>query len=537
MKCKRILILIITIVISVSDISAQKNKLQQSPIDVKSYLFELTVFESNDSLHGKASISFVVTTETKTVSFDLVSRKGNGKGMKVFSVTERNVARTYSHNNDVIRIDFPESLKRGIEKTVEITYSGIPADGLIISRNKYNNKTFFADNWPNRAHHWLACIDHPSDKASVEFIVRTPTRYQVVANGVMIEHYTLNAGEKITRYRESVPLPMKVAVIGVADFAFQKPGEVEGIPVETWVYREDREKGFYDYAQAIDILPFFIKNIGPYPYKKLANVQSKTIFGGMENAGAIFYFENSVTGKRDMEALIAHEIAHQWFGNMVTETHWPHLWLSEGFATYLTHLYLEKKYGIDSLKKRMDSDRHTILEFGRRKSTPVVDSTVNNYMDLLNVNSYQKGSWVLHMLRSFVGDSSFWKGIQTFYLRFREKNASTDDFRKVMEDVSGHNLRQFFKQWLHTPGNPQLTNSWKYDASLKSLSISIRQQQKNIFQFPITIRVHSKDGVFTKSFFITQKETILAFPSSSNPTQVVIDPDVQLLFEGQIAER
>src|SRR5207249_666261 len=126
----------------------------------------------------------------------------------------------------------------------------------------------------------------------------------------------------------------------------------KNIPVSAWVYPQDSAKGFYDYALATEILKFYANYIAPYPYKKLANVQSKTIFGGMENASAIFYAENSVNGERTSEDLLAHEIAHQWFGDMASETSFEHLWLSEGFATYFTDLYFEKKYGKEAMVTR-----------------------------------------------------------------------------------------------------------------------------------------------------------------------------------------
>ena len=131
-------------------------------------------------------------------------------------------------------------------------------------------------------------------------------------------------------------------VFGAADFAVQLAGEHEGIPVSSWIFKEQKEKGFYDYAMALPVLEFFTKNVAPYPYEKLANVQSKTRYGGMENASCIFYYEASVKGDRSSEALIAHEIAHQWFGNSASEANWHHVWLSEGFATYWTHLYFEQ---------------------------------------------------------------------------------------------------------------------------------------------------------------------------------------------------
>ena len=218
-------------------------------------------------------------------------------------------------------------------------------------------------------------------------------------------------------------------VIGVADFAVQLAAEINGIPITSWVFPENRDSGFSQYSVSKNILPFFINYIGPYPYRKLANVQSKTIFGGMENAGNIFYYQNSVVMKRPLlkdqkpiEDLFAHETAHQWFGDEVSETDWPHVWLSEGFATYMTQLYMEHRYGTDSLRKRMEHDREEVIAFYKKRKTPVVDtSSANDLLQLLNKNSYEKGGWVLHMLRRKLGDKVFQKGIQTYYAAYIRK--------------------------------------------------------------------------------------------------------------------
>src|SRR5690606_4875147 len=229
--------------------------------------------------------------------------------------------------------------------------------------------------------------------------------YQVVANGRLVEETDLGDGLRLTRWASEAQLAPKIAVLGAAAFAVEHRGEIDGVPLQSWVYPEDREAGFHDFARAERALRLFASLLGEYPFEKLANVQSTTRYGGMENASNIFYDENSVTGTRMNEGLVAHEVAHQWFGNAVTEADWPHLWLSEGFATYLTHVYHEFTYGRDALAAGLARDRDRIAAFAAQQpQRPLVDTTYADPTALLNPNSYQKGGWVLHLLRQRVGD-------------------------------------------------------------------------------------------------------------------------------------
>lgn len=503
-------------------------------MDVLHYSFGITLNDDNNSIQGKAAIEVLLLKNTRSLTFELVSKRADGKGMTALQVTEQGKTLNFQQTADSIHIDL--IAQAGEKKVVEITYEGIPADGLIIANNKYKHRGFFADNWPNRARNWLPCVDHPADKAPVDFLVTAPNHYQVVANGVQVEETSLPNNLKLTHYRETTPLPMKIMVIGVADFAVQYAGDVQCIPVYSWVYPENKDKGFYDYGQATEILPFFIKNVGPYGYKKLANVQSKTMFGGLENAGAIFYSENSVTGTRKSESLLTHEIAHQWFGDMATETEWAHIWLSEGFATYMTILYFEHKYGQDTARKMLLEDRNQVIAYTKRTQKPVVDSSVKDYMALLNPNSYQKGGWVLHMLRDQLGDAIFWKGIRAYYAKFSGKNASTEDLRKSMEEVSGQNLQQFFQQWLYTPGHPILDISWQYDKDKKAVSLTIDQQQDIPFQFPLELAFYGPDHtfLFNKTVPVKSKQTTLLVPVNSQVKQITADPGIKLLFNGSV---
>ncbi|UWX54618.1 M1 family aminopeptidase [Maribacter litopenaei] len=188
----------------------------------------------------------------------------------------------------------------------------------------------------------------------------------MVATGEKIEESYLENGNKLTIYREPAPVAMKVVTIGVTKFASRLLGEVYDIPVTAWVYPENRLDGFSDYGVATKVLRYFIDQIGPYSYAKLANMQAKTQWGGLENAGTIAYFENSVNGKNEVEGLIAHEIAHQWFGNSASENDWNHVRLSEGFATYFAILYQESVYGDDKRKEELQLDRKQIIDYFKK---------------------------------------------------------------------------------------------------------------------------------------------------------------------------
>ncbi|HTE01663.1 MAG TPA: M1 family metallopeptidase [Mucilaginibacter sp.] len=498
----------------------------QSPgatIDVQHYGFTLQLSDANDIIKGQADISVKFLKDAASFQIDLVKQKSSGKGMLVSTVTENGASLQFQQSDDAVTISAPA--KSGSEHTYTVNYQGIPADGLIISVNIFGHRTFFGDNWPNRAHNWLPCVDEPADKATVDFMITAPDHYQVVANGLKVSETALPGNLKLTHWKETTALPTKVTVIGVADFAIDHTGDVKGIPVYTYVFPENKDVGFKSYAVAKEILAYFMDKLGPYAYEKLANVQSKTIFGGMENASAIFYFENSV-GDKGIESLMAHEIAHQWFGDAASEKSFSHLWLSEGFATYMTNVYLEHKYGADTLKKRLKADRLKIFQFEKNRVTPVVDTTVkDNYMVMLNANSYEKGGWVLHMLQRKLGDETFWRGIRAYYAKYNGGNANTDDLRAIMEQASGQNLQQFFKQWLFTTGHPQLAISWKYDPAKKAVNVSITQKQDSPYEFTLECLIGKK----LHKIKMTDKTTAVVIPVTAKPAAVTFDPDVNLL--------
>ena len=509
----------------------------QSNVDVLHYKFNIGLNDVNDTIYGVAEIHVRFLNPASEVIFDLTEAGEKGKGMKVGKVQGSNI-RGSIHKEDKLRLFLSKETKPNDTATFLISYSGIPLDGLIISKTKYGHRSFFADNWPNRGHNWIPCHDDPADKATTEFVVTAPEHYQVVANGVQIEETSLGNGFRLTHWKEDTPIPPKVMVIGVADFAVSLAGVVNGnIPVYSWVYPENKDIGFYDYEIAKDILPFFINNVGPYGYKKLANVQSKTRFGGLENANTIFYYEGSVSGTRRSEGTIAHEIAHQWFGNMATEKSFGHLWLSEGFATYFTILYFENKYGKDTATKMLLEDRGQIIKFSKESNRSIVDTDETDYMKLLNANSYQKGGWVLHMLRKELGDSTFWRSVRKYYTTYAGGVADTRDLQKIFEHVSGKDLKTFFDQWLYTAGQPDLDINWKYDGDSKIIHLEVKQLQAKSFQFPLVLNISTGSNNKKEKIFIDKVSSSFKIKANQKPTSISADPDTELLMSSSIREK
>ncbi|MCP4884729.1 MAG: M1 family metallopeptidase, partial [Flavobacteriales bacterium] len=394
----------------------------------------------------------------------------------------------------------------------------------------YGQRSFFGDNWPNLARYWLPTVDHPYDKASIEFRITAPDEYEVVATGIKKEEIDLENGYKRTSYSETAPVATKVMTIGVTNFAFKDLGTVEDIEVSAWVYPENSEEGFNDFQEAPKILKYFIDQIGPYSYSKLANMQVKTAWGGLENAGTISYNERLVTGKKKIQGLMAHEIAHQWFGNSATENSWNHVWLSEGFATYFAILYQESVDGNDKRKIESIKDRQEVIDYYRKNPSPIIDYSIKDPKKVLNRNSYQKGGWLLSMLRHRLGDEVFWQGIRMYYKTYKDGNTMSEDFQTVMEQVSGQDLEEFFEQWLYVKGYPELKWNWKY--SKGKLTISLKQEQKHrLFKFPVEFGILVEGEMQIESFYVDKRSNTFKLDMDQQPDNILIDPEVWLLFE------
>ena len=514
-------------------------------VDVINYRFALELQDQDDRILGTADVNLRFVSEGETsLRFDLTNRDtATGRGMTVSAVSAAGVSLAFTHRDNALTITLPRRFEKDQRLHVQIAYAGVPASGLKIANNKHGDRTFFSDNWPDKARNWLPTVDHPYDKATSEMVVTAPAHYQVVSNGLLVEEIDLPGSRRRTHWRQSVPIAPWLYVLGVARFAVQHVDTFQGKAIQTWVYAQDRDAGFHDFAVTTrDVLEFYSNKVGPFSYEKLANVQSNSVSGGMEAASAIFYSEGSVTGDRSVRwrNVVIHEIAHQWFGNAVTESDWDDVWLSEGFATYFTLLYIEHAYGRDEFLSGLEDSRRRVIEFDKlRPDYRVVHDNLSDMSQVTTGQIYQKGSWLLHMLRGMIGDEAFWSGIRSYYRAHQDGHATTADFRAEMERASGKDLRVFFDQWLTRGGLVRLDGDWTYSAAAKSIAIRLTQRDRaRLFAMPLQVGVYTAGSTTPTITTVQLSDASHEFQiaAGQRPDRVVLDPNHVVLMESVFAE-
>jgi aminopeptidase N len=530
-----------------STVSFADNYPRNYAVDILHYRFELTLSDKSDEIIGQTTIDVLFNTDSsRQLRFDLVNRSAQlqGKGMQIEAVLFDNKHISFVHDNNALLIKLSQPFPRNQIASFVVRYRGIPADGLRIGNTKHGERSFFNENWPNRTRHWLPTVDHPYDKATNEFIITAPAHYQVISNGLLVEESILNADQKRTHWKQAVPISSWLYVLGVAKFAVQYVDHFEGKQIQTWVYPQDRNNGFHDFAiPTKDVMGFYSTYVGPFAYEKLANIQSPSVGGGMETASAIFYGENLVNGKRDnrLRNVVIHEIAHQWFGNAVTETTWDDAWLSEGFATYFTMLYQEYAYGENVYTDELKKARTRVFNFYNKDTTyKIIDNRTAEEGPVTNDMTYQKGAWVLHMLREKMGHEAFKNGIKAYYKKYFNRNATTDDFFEEMQKFTENELSTFRNQWLHRPDVLNLEATWTYDVNSSQLEISFEQKQLSGFYFnvPVEIELIESGGKGKKliKFDMNSKHKIFKIPLDKKPAAMLPDPRSVLLAKFEVRE-
>src|ERR1043165_7507522 len=505
----------------------------------KHYLVNISL---NDQLSeidsATARIDILILKPTSLIDLDFGELTGD-------SVTLDSKPVSFTHKGGQLQVTPAERLKAGQRIQLQVQYHGKPKDGLILTADKDGKPSAIGDNWPNRVHHWIPTLDHPSAKATVTFNITAPANDEVVANG-RLDRVTTSGAHRLWTYTESVLIPPYCMIIGVGQFAHFEPAERTATPLSYYVPHVDAPLAMKGFAPSVPSVAFFSETIAPYPYEKLALIVGATRFGGMENSSAIV-FTSTLFNPRPGATIsktfgipisttnvIAHEIAHQWFGDSVTESTWADLWLSEGFATYFAGLFLQRYESEAAFQAYMKSAAEAAFDYERTTRTPIFDRDTEDLMKLLNANNYQKGAWVLHMLRSRLGDDAFFGGLRDYYREHANANASTEDLRAALEKSSHTDLRAFFARWVYDSGHPQYELKWFWLGDRELRVVLSQLQPGNAFTDPVPITISTVQGKRDVVLKPSGKLWIERIPLREKPLGIEIDPRNTLLDESTV---
>ena len=490
---------------------------------------------------AKTEVSLLILKDNVTeIDFDFGT-------MPVSAVTLNGEEVPYERANGRLNVKPVRALASNTRVVVAISYHGKPADGLILSADKTGRPSAVGDNWPNRVHHWIPSLDHPSAKATVKFNVTAPARTSVIANGRLDQILTTSSTTKTWSFTQSVPIPPYCMIIAVGEFAQVVPPQQDITPLAYYVPLPEKDIALSGFAPAYPSLKYFSQTVGEYPYEKLALIVGSTRFGGMENSTAIVFSSTLLNPRPNaplsqtfkiregIVSLVAHEIAHQWFGDSVTQSTWSDLWLSEGFATYFAALFIQHTDGEKAFKNYMANAGRTYLGNTRSVRIPMRDTETDDLMSLLNANAYQKGAWVLHMLRAELGDKNFFDGVKRYYEKHKNATANSEDLRIALEKTSGKNLKPFFASWVYGAGHPKYTLTWRWNSRTKTVRLMLSQTQTQpAFPNKVLITITTTEGREVVTLKPVRKEAIQNVRLTAAPTAVEIDPNNLVLDQATV---
>jgi aminopeptidase N len=509
---------------------------EEVPFDVLHYGIDITVDIPNDTIWATVDVTVLSLSDTlSTLRLHFV-------GLTVESVLVNGSPASFSRPDSFLLVDLGGVIPSGDTFVVTVNYHGLPTTGGGVFGGGLTIEPGIAyvDVEPYGAKRWIPCNDNPADKALSDLIVTVPVGYDVVGNGVLVDS-TLGSNWWTFHWRESYPIATYLLVFAARDFVHIVDTFNYGtysMPVIHWVIPPDSLNAVSEFAHTTDMLEFFSDTFGLYPFinEKYAHVEIP-IWGAMEDQTNTFY-GFPIIGGQGHDWVIAHELAHQWWGDAVTLGTWADIWLNEGFATYCEALYIGHRDGGNAYH---DYVVENILNYYINHE-PYPPFPIYNPPSLFTTVSYEKGAAVLHMLRRIVGDSLFFAILREYYDLYGYGNAVTEDFINVCESVSGQDLDWFFEEWVYLPGHPVYHYSWNYETVTPdsyNIFLNINQVQDHnlgipTYIMPVDIGIVLSTGdtaLFTVWDSLDEQSFVLS--TDETPVDLLFDPYDWILKEAQ----
>ena len=494
---------------------------------------------------AKRTVSGMATLRFKPVALPLDKLELDAVDLKISSITAVG-AQVAEHQvtADKLIIIFAKAIAPDAEATVTVTYSAQPDHGLYFRTPEMGYKAGDTQVWSQgeaeEHRFWFPSHDYPNERFTSEVICHVPKGMQVISNGTLQSEKP--GGDGLVAFHWLQDKPHVNYLIAMAAGYFHRLDDKAGtLPLALLVPPSHTTQAANAFADTGKIIDFYQKEISvPFAWDKYYQVYCLDfIAGGMENTSCTFeaadmLFNSDTEQLRSLHELDAHETAHQWFGDLVTCRDWSHLWLNEGFASYYTVLYEEKKLGTDAMKYALWKEAQQV--FQANDTRPIVWRDYGDPMQQFDSRAYPKGAWVLHMLRSQLGADLYRKCIKTYLERHRNSIVRTEDLQDVIEEVSGLSFDQFFDQWLFHGGVPELKVDYSWDAASKQARISVRQTQKlseqvRLFRVPLPVGFAipgQKEQLRVKADVSKEVEDFY-FHLPAQPELVRIDPDYTVL--------
>ncbi len=498
---------------------------------------ELKIDILNKSVVGRVTLSASAVRD-KTSWLDV-----DGVDMGIDAVgDERGDQLKYDYDGAKIRVFLTREYGAGESFTVIIDYHARPKKGLYFVLPDEHHPERRPQCWNqgeaqcNR--YWLPIYDHPSNKATSELIISVPEKFTVISNGDLLSSEERD-GWRAWHWRMDKPHSTYLISVIVGEFESDRE-ESSGVQLRYYYPPGRRGDAELSFSKTKDMLKFFTEYTGvPYPYGSYTQTcVSEFIYGGMENITATTLTDATLHDElahRDFSSdpLVAHEAAHQWFGDMITNRDWPHIWLNESFATYFQNLYTRNDKGVEEFVEELFEDLDSYLdEYKRRYARPIVSKSYVAPDELFDMHTYPKGALVLHTLMNLLGEQVFRRGIKLYLERHAYRNVDTDDLRKVMEEVSGRNLEWFFDEFVYNAGHPVLKSSYTWDPETKLLKLQFKQTQADdsppAYRLPMEIELRTRGGKVRKSVLLEEKEQAVFLASEEKPEMVCIDPEFKV---------
>lgn len=385
--------------------------------------------------------------------------------------------------------------------------------------------------------YWFPCYDYPNDKSTSEMFITVKKPFTALSNGKLVK--TVDNGGENTRtfhWIQDKPHVSYLIMMAIGDYTILSGGDVKGKPVQYYTYQKNSANGKETYKRTPDMINVFSDKIGyDYPWDKYAQVEvADFVWGGMENTSATTMYDGITFDPKagltfSSDDLIAHELAHQWWGDLTTCKDWSHIWLNEGFATFMEGVYFESAFGKEEADYHYYEDYNSYMEEDTSKyRRPIVFNRYDAPFDLFDSHAYPKGGLTLRMLRYVLGDEAFWRGMNHYANKFAFKNVETNDFKNALEESSGQNLDWFFDQWLYKAGYPEFGVHYHYEEAKKELKMVVKQNQRlneitPLFKMPVDIEITDIKGKHMHRVWVSQQEDVFHLPCESKPLMVCFD--------------